>query len=160
MKTRTTPYHPQSDGIERFKHTLLSMLGTVASENPFNWESHLRPLSLAYNTIVHPTTGYTPFFLMFGRQVQMPFDLMYGNSPSYVTTSTSEYASILMKRLQEAFSRVRTRMSHKFDRQKQIYDDQSSWSFKKNDLVWLHSIDVSRGAEGKYIIPGLDLSKC
>ena len=105
-------------------HIILNwMMGTVASENPFNCESHLRPLSLAYNTIVHPTTSYTPFFLMFGRQVQMPFDLMFGKSPSYVTTSMSEYASILMKRLQEAFSRVRTQMSNKFDQQKQIYDD-------------------------------------
>ena len=100
---------------------LLSMLGTVASENPFNWESHLRPLSLTYNTSAHPTTGHTPFFLMFGRQVQMPIDLMYGKSTSDVTTSTSEYASSLRKRLEEAYSRVRTQMSHKLDRQKDIY---------------------------------------
>ena len=40
LKTRTTPYHPQLDGlIERFNRMLLSTLGTVASENPFNFES-------------------------------------------------------------------------------------------------------------------------
>ena len=146
MKTRTTPYHPQSDGlIERFNRTLLSMLRTVAFENPFNWESDLRPPSLAYNTSVHPSTGYTPFFLMFGRQGQMPIDLMYGKSPS-----TSEYASSLRKWLKEAYRRLRTQMSHKLDRQKDIYDEKvHGVPFKQNDLVWFHSTVVPWGCGRK-----------
>ena len=68
LKTRTTPYHPQSDGlVERCNRTLLNMLATAAQEKPFDWENHLRRLCIAYNTSVHPTTGYTPFFLMFGE---------------------------------------------------------------------------------------------
>ena len=75
VKSRTTPYHPQSDGlVERFNRTLLNMLATAVSKRPFQWESHLRRLYLAYNTSVHQTTGYSPFFLMFGRQVRMPVD--------------------------------------------------------------------------------------
>ena len=62
-KSCMTPYHPQSDGmVERFNRTLLNMLATTAEKHPFDWESQLRPLCLAYNTSVHPTTGYSPFF--------------------------------------------------------------------------------------------------
>ena len=72
-KTRTTPYHPQSDGlVERFNRTLLSMLSTAVADHPWDWEDHLRPLCYAYNSSVQASTGYTPFFLMFGRQARLP----------------------------------------------------------------------------------------
>ena len=77
-KTRTTPYHPQCDGlIERFNRTLLSMLATSVKDNPFDWEKQLPKVCMAYNTSVQSSTGYTPFYLMFGRQARIPIDLMF-----------------------------------------------------------------------------------
>ncbi len=46
-KSRTTPYHPQSDGLEeRFNCTLTDMLATTAKEHPFEWERHLQKTDL------------------------------------------------------------------------------------------------------------------
>ena len=75
-KTHTTPYHPQGNGmVERFNRTLLDMLSTTVGDHPSNWEHNLRKVCLAYNSSVHASTGFSPFFLMFGRQVTL--DLMY-----------------------------------------------------------------------------------
>ena len=67
QKTRTSPYHPQCDGlVERFNRTLLHMLATTTREHPFDWEDQIRKVCMAYNTSVQASTGYTPFFMMFG----------------------------------------------------------------------------------------------
>ena len=57
VKTKTTPYHPQSDGlVERLNRTILNMLAISARERPFEWENHLQKVYMAYNSSVQPTT--------------------------------------------------------------------------------------------------------
>ena len=153
-KSRTTPYHPQSDGlVERYNRTLLSMLGTAASDNPFHWEDHLRPLCMAYNTSINPTTGYSPFFLMFGRQARMPIDVIYG-SPNTEPSSSLEHVANLRRRLKVAYEKVRERMGDKLDRQKDFYNRRVHGNpFNEGDWVWLHSVVIPRGQAKKFHRP-------
>ena len=104
-KSHTTPYHPQSDGlVERFNRTLTTMLATTAKGHPFKWESHLKKVCFAYNTSVHASTGHTPFFLMFGRQAQLPVDLLYKTGKTQKVTS-SQYAADLKRLLRRRTTR-------------------------------------------------------
>eukprot|EP00731_Ephydatia_muelleri_P017386 Em0010g484a len=81
-KTRTTPYHPQSDGmVERFNRTLLNMLSIAVGEDEMSWDLQLPLLLLAYRTSVHDTTGTSPFELMYGREVRLPEDIMFALPP-------------------------------------------------------------------------------
>ena len=121
-KTRTTPYHPQCDGlVERLNRTLLDMLATCSKEHPFNWEQHIRKACMAYNTSIHPSTGFTPFYLMFGRQARLPVDTMFGTSKPE-SQSPNEYAATLKKQLTSAFDLAREQMGRQHMRQKEYYD--------------------------------------
>ena len=139
-KTRTSAYHPQCDGlVERFNRTLLRMLSTTTKDHLFNWENQICKVCMAYNTSVHASTGYTPFFLIFGRQARLPIDLMYGTRENN-ELSTSDYATQLKKCLDKAYRRAREKLHTSHRCQKECYDKRIHGKpFKEGDLVWLHS---------------------
>ena len=57
-KTRTTPYHPQSDGmVERHNRTLATQLSMFVNENHSDWDEHIPMVLMAYRTAVHESTG-------------------------------------------------------------------------------------------------------
>ena len=84
-KSRTTPYHPQGNGmVERFNQTLKNMVAKTSKDNGKDWDLKLGPLTLAYNASVHDSTGFSPFFLMHGREPRLPLDVIYGTpTPQY-----------------------------------------------------------------------------
>ena len=150
QKTCITPYHPQCDGlVERFNRTILDMLATSVKGHPFDWEYHIWKVCFAYNTSIQSTTGYTPFFLLFGRQARIPADIMY---PTHQLESTThgEFTTTLKATLEKAYELVRHKTGMKHARQREFYDRRVHGKpFEVEDRVWLHSPVVPRGQSKK-----------
>ena len=74
---RTSPYHPQSNGVvERFHGTMKSMLRKVVEDKPREWHRFLPALLFACRELPSETTGFSPFELLFGRSVRGPVSLL------------------------------------------------------------------------------------
>ena len=106
-KTRTTPYHPQGNGqTERFNRALLDMLGTLNDDKKHSWPEYVSPLVHAYNCTKHSTTGYAPYFLMFGRKPRLPIDVHFGIENLSEAKPYCVYVDNLRQRLSYAFDRA------------------------------------------------------
>lgn len=122
-KTRTTPYHPRGNPVERFNRTLLEMLGTLSEENKLRWKEFVQPLVHSYNCTKNDTTGFSPYQLMFGRQPSLPLDLAFGMTPRNPgKVSHSEYVKKLKESLQESYRRAIEQSDRIAKRNKQRYD--------------------------------------
>ena len=121
-KSRTTPYHPMGNGTtERFNRTLLKMLGTLENDMKSDWKSHIPALVHAYNSMPQETTGYSPYFLMFGREPRLPVDVAFGLDTGNRTSKT-RYIEELRGRLQKSYDLAIKSSAKAKDRQKQHYD--------------------------------------
>ena len=67
-KRRTTPYHPQTDGLcERFNQILKLLLRMRVTKDQNDWDDQLPSILLSYHISKQESTGVSPFELMYGR---------------------------------------------------------------------------------------------
>lgn len=104
QKSHTTPYHPMGNGVvERYNRTLGNMIRALPLHSKARWPQMLQMLTFCYNCTEHETTGFAPFFLMFGRIPRLPVDVLFQHTlPSDAVVSHREFVSNLKRDLSEA----------------------------------------------------------
>ena len=138
-KTRTTPYHPQSDGmVERFNRTLVKMISMFVDENHRNWDEQIPYVMMAYRATEHETTGMSPNMLMLGRETATPLDIVFEMPPAIKPIPTSKWVWELKERLETAHRFVRQYTGESMNRQKMNRDRKMSYEvFESGDGVYV-----------------------
>ena len=60
--------------VERFNSTLKRLLRKLTQNDKVEWDKCLPFVLWAYRGTVHATTGFSPYRLLFGREIRMPLD--------------------------------------------------------------------------------------
>ena len=124
QKLRTSPYHAQTNGqVERMNRTIIHMIGKLKQDKKARWSEHLPEMLSAYNGTHSAVTGYSPYFLLFGRKARMPVDYLFPtlrDSPHQTKMEVSVVA--MQRRLKEAFAVARHLTSQEAAKQRRYYD--------------------------------------
>ena len=95
----------------------------------------------AYNSTCLAVTGYSPYFLLFGRKSRMPVDCLFPtlhDSPHQAKMEVSVVA--MQKRLKEAFAVARHLTSQEAARQRRYYDRKAgAIPLQPGDVVMAHT---------------------
>ena len=150
-KLRTTPYHPQCDGLtERFNRTLISMLKIFVNQNQDDWDLLLNKLAFAYRTTVNRMTGQTPFEMVYGRQPKLPIDLFFPNEAEPIELDHGEYVKEVKERLTLMFELVQLDKQVKLDKSKIAYDRKvRGCDYEVGDKAWLINSEKKKGVSPK-----------
>lgn len=114
-----------------------------------NWDKILPFVTFAYNTAVQRTTGYSPFFLVFGRQPTSVLDARFFSAPvSPATPFSDQFVSRL--RHCRYLARLHTEASQQ-DRKQRCDTHRRAVHFRPGDEVLLWTPVRTRGLCEKFL---------
>ncbi|GBM61441.1 Transposon Ty3-G Gag-Pol polyprotein [Araneus ventricosus] len=132
----TTAYHPQTNGLtERFNKTLADMLSMYADVEQRNWDTILPFVTFAYNSAKQDTTGFSPFFLVHGRDIVTPLDVIL---PHDTENHADNYVQQLITRAEEVRQLAKLHILDAQAVDKQRYDERHRpVNYNVGNLVWV-----------------------
>ena len=132
------PFNYWSNITERFHldlgRFLRSMLEGKAKDS---WSEQLPWICLAANSTIHTTTQLSPFFLMFGRQPNLPIDIAHRglqmenrNDSIPFPQRAAEHAARIVRRMAKAFQSVKEAWKNDIDHRSRAYSGIAPEEFK------------------------------
>lgn len=134
----STSNHPQTDGqTERANRTIEEILRCYVSPYHDDWDEHLATLEFAYNDSMQASTGFTPFYVNYGRHPYSPLALSY---PPAQKLEEKVSVAAFAEHVQRLYREARLGILKAQARQcAQANKTRRDVQFQVGDRVWLHS---------------------
>lgn len=118
-KINTTGYHTHTDRlVERFNRTLTDMLVKTVEKGDKDWYLHLPFILFAYRSSLQVSTQESPFFLLYGRDPQLPTSVLNDPPTEREELDVDNYESHLSIFMDEAWEIARANVQQTQKRQK------------------------------------------
>ena len=132
---KVTDNSPEGNGqCERFNKTMPGMLRTLSETQKSEWRDHLLKLIFAYNSTRHESMGFSPYYLPFGRNPQLPVGIIFDNTfPSKARTHQQHIEE--WQRAMNQAREIATQKVRKARTQCKLYYDQKVRSSVLNQVI-------------------------
>ena len=100
------------------------MLGTLIPEQKKDQKSHVPALVHAYNCTRNAATGFSPYYLLYGREPRLPVDVEFGfqRGGQRGSPGESNYISQLRRRLKFAHKKAKHMAQKQQAKHRELYD--------------------------------------
>ena len=128
----TSPYHPMCNGlVEKFNGTMKQILKRLCAERPKDWDRYLSAVMFAYREVPQESTGFSPFELLYGRDVRGPMDILKecwikeNSSENEEPKISYQYVLDLRDKIERTCELARRELQKSSNRYKVYYDRKS-----------------------------------
>ncbi|GFY00195.1 hypothetical protein TNCV_2835521 [Trichonephila clavipes] len=152
-------YSPQSNPVERKNRDLKPRLAILVGDDHSSWYSKLPVIRFAMNTTVCDTTGHTPAYLLFGRELRTVDDVVQNFKSVVHNDNFVAEITPYLKRFATITEDIRERIETKQDQRKKQYDkNRRPVSYSPGDKVWvtLHPISSAKNKKNSKFMPKRD----
>jgi hypothetical protein len=126
------------------------MMGRIIDDDHSRWTDHLPYIMAAYRSAVHNATGYSPNFLMFGRELYTPLDVII-KTPLDTQTPSDEYVDRQQNLLRNAYWMVRDHLNAAMLTNKRYYDESvHKHVYSVGEWVWYYKPRLQSGKSPKW----------
>jgi len=99
-----------------------SVLAKTVEANQRDWDIWLPYVMAAFRATRHDTTGYSPNFLVLGRETRAPLDLVYVSPEEENDGNYNRFVEQKRERLVTVYNEVRQHMQRSAEKNKRYYD--------------------------------------
>ncbi|BFF95728.1 uncharacterized protein DMAD_13070 [Drosophila madeirensis] len=143
----TAPYNPQQNPTERANRTIKTMIAQYIEGPHSTWDTLLPEISLAINSSVSDTTGFSPAFLVQGREPRLPGALYEEVTPGSGIVATDPETRA--KQLYEVFQAARDNTQRASAEQARHYNlRRRDWRPTIGSLVLVKQHVLSKANDG------------
>ena len=149
-RLRTTPCHPQCIGqVGRINKLIIAMLKTLEETEKKSWKDHVQKLVYVYNCTKHSTTGYAPYFLLFGREPRLLIDLILEPMNKTTQQTHSKFVHDWKDQMSQAYKIVSTKSCCRKHKDIARHDSKGPLTvvLEKGDRVLIRNLSVRGGTE-------------
>ena len=151
-KLNTSSYHPQCNAIqERFNAVILDTISHYVNEYQSDWDKYITAIQFAYRTTpAENSVGFSPFFLLYGREARLPIDVTLLAQCKYPDKTLREHIHNLVSQL-EVFRDISKRHAERNQaKMKERFDDRAQdVPYQVGDSVWIYIPALQQGLSRK-----------
>lgn len=142
-------YHPQNNPAERINSVVLAAIRSYLKDDQREWDKYISEIACALRTAKHESTQYTPFFIVFGKEMKHYKSRLLLENSNEDNSSGNYDIQVQSQKSKRIYEVVKQQLKKAFDKYSSNYNLRTrSDCYNSGDIVWKKNFALSNAGKG------------